>query len=234
MYVLGFVSGYLILKKRRVFSLTQLDSLIFAIFLGVILGGRLGYVLFYDLPYYLTHPLDVFKTWQWWMAFHGAVIGVILAMIYFAKKQKLNFYAIADQITSILPIGLGLGRIGNYINKELLGMPYTGFLAVQKNGHSFFPSPLLESFLEWIVLWCIVSYVLKHKKRDGQVAGVFLFFYGIFRFSVEFVRTPDIQLGYLFGNWLTMGQVLSIPMILAGMYFWLLRKKQNASDLSTK
>ena len=82
------------------------------------------------------------------MAFHGAVIGVILAMIYFAKKQKLNFYAIADQITSILPIGLGLGRIGNYINKELLGMPYTGFLAVQKNGHSFFPSPLLESFLE--------------------------------------------------------------------------------------
>ena len=115
-------------------------------------------------------------------------------MLIFSLVHKKDFYLIADEVTAALPIGLGLGRIGNYLNKELLGRPYNGFLAVEKNGLRYFPSPLLESFLEGIVLFIILTLVRRMSHRDGQVAGAFLFFYGIFRFIVEFIRTPDAQL----------------------------------------
>lgn len=121
MYALGFIAGYCIIRARKVLSDAELDALVFYVFVGVILGGRLGYVLFYDLSYYLAHPVDILKTWNGGMSFHGGMIGVIIAMYLFARKYRKSFLDIADQVTSVLPIGLGLGRIGNYINGELLG-----------------------------------------------------------------------------------------------------------------
>ena len=226
MYVIGFILGYLIIKKRKILSEDKLDTLLFYLFLWIILGGRLGYVLFYNLPYYIAHPIDILKTWQGGMAFHWGVIGAVIAMFLFAKKNKEDLYTIADHVTSVLPIGLWLGRIGNYLNKELLGMAYNWPLAViAKNGKSYFPSPLLEAFLEGIVLWFILLYIYKNRTIPGQVAGAFLFFYWIFRFLIEFIRTPDIQLWYLAFGWITMGQLLSIPLIFIGLYFWKIRIK---------
>ncbi|MDD2891549.1 MAG: prolipoprotein diacylglyceryl transferase [Candidatus Gracilibacteria bacterium] len=221
MYALGFIGGYWILKRRKIFSEGELDSLILYIFFGVLLGGRLGYVLFYNLSYYLAHPIEILQTWHGGMSFHGGVIGVIIAMILFAWIHKKTFFSIADSVTSIIPIGLGFGRIGNYINGELLGFsPYTGPLAVVKNGVSYFPSPLLEATLEGVILFGILYFLGKKNVFPGKVATSFLIWYGIFRFTIEFVRTPDIGLGYLtFG--LTMGQILSIPMIIIGYFLFL-------------
>ncbi|NCP77363.1 prolipoprotein diacylglyceryl transferase [bacterium] len=149
MYALGFFIGYWILKRRKILSDVELESLIFYVFIGVLIGGRLGYVLFYNLPFYLANPLEIIQTWHGGMSFHGGVIGVIIAMILFSQINRKPFLIIADHITSVLPIGLGLGRIGNYLNGELLGFAnYTGPLAVIKNGVSYFPSPLLEATLE--------------------------------------------------------------------------------------
>jgi phosphatidylglycerol:prolipoprotein diacylglycerol transferase len=170
MYAIGFLLGYWIILKRKKIEEDALDSLLIYIFFGVMLGGRLGYVLFYNLQYYIENPMKVFAVWNGGMSFHGGMIGVIIAMILFSVMNKKSFYMIADEVTAVLPIGLGLGRIGNYLNKELLGRPYSGFLAVEKNGLSYFPSPLLEAFLEGIVLWFILLFIRKTKHTDGQVA----------------------------------------------------------------
>lgn len=154
------------------------------------------------------------------MSFHGGVIGVIIAMFLFARMHKKTFLIIADHITSVLPIGLGLGRIGNYLNKELLGFsPYAGPFAVEKNGISYFPSPLLEATMEGIVLFIILHFLWRKNIFPGKIATSFLIWYGIFRFCIEFVRTPDIGLGYL-ALGLTMGQLLSIPMIVIGVILY--------------
>lgn len=230
MYALGFMSGYLILRKRKILSETELESLMLYIFLGVLLGGRLGYVLFYNLPYYISHPVEIIQTWHGGMSFHGGVIGVIVAMFLFSYFHKKSFLVVADHITSILPIGLWLGRIGNYLNWELLGFTnYTGPFAVMKNGVSYFPSPLLEATLEGVFLFGILHILMRKNMFPGKIATSFLIWYWIFRFCIEFVRTPDVGLGYLtFG--LTMGQILSIPMIIIGisLYFSLrkISKKQ--------
>ncbi|OIP53623.1 prolipoprotein diacylglyceryl transferase [Candidatus Gracilibacteria bacterium CG2_30_37_12] len=222
MYALGFMSGYFILRKRKVLSEAELDSLILYVFGGVLLGGRLGYVLFYNLPYYLTHPIEIVQTWQGGMSFHGGVIGVIIAMFLFHQIHQKSFLMITDHITSILPIGLGLGRIGNYLNQELLGFAYyTGPFAVVKDGVPYFPSPLLEAILEGVALFIILFFLMKKNMFPGKIATSFLVGYGVFRFCIEFVRTPDVGLGYLtFG--LTMGQILSLPMIIIGisLYFF--------------
>lgn len=126
MYALGFTAGYFIIRRRRMLSEAELESLILYVFFGVVLGGRLGYVLFYNLPHYLAHPLEILQTWQGGMSFHGGVIGVIVAMWLFSRIHRKSFLIIADHVTSVLPIGLGLGRIGNYLNRELLGFsPYS-------------------------------------------------------------------------------------------------------------
>ncbi|NDK19233.1 prolipoprotein diacylglyceryl transferase [Candidatus Gracilibacteria bacterium] len=225
MYALGFFIGYWILKRRKILSDVELESLIFYVFIGVLIGGRLGYVLFYNLPFYLANPLEIIQTWHGGMSFHGGVIGVIIAMILFSQINRKPFLIIADHITSVLPIGLGLGRIGNYLNGELLGFAnYTGPLAVIKNGVSYFPSPLLEATLEGVVLFMILFFLRQKNIFPGKIAASFLFWYGIFRFSVEFVRIPDVGLGYLtFG--LTMGQILSIPMIIIGTILYFFFKK---------
>lgn len=221
MYVIWFVWGYYIIKYRKTLSEKLLDNLLIYIFLWVILGGRLGYVIFYNPSYYLSNIIEIIKFWEWGMSFHGGVIGVVVAMFVFARVYKLSFLKIADEITSILPIWLWAGRIWNYLNKELLWFQYTWPLAVEKWWVYYFPSPLLEAFLEWLVLFIILFFVYRYKKYPGQVAACFLLFYGIFRVWVElFVRTPDESIWYIWG-FMTMWSILSIPMILVWLVFLL-------------
>lgn len=226
MYALGFLIGYYILSKRKILDSGSLDDLFLYIFLWVILWGRIGYILFYDLAYYSDNIIDIFKIWQGWMSFHGRTIWVIIAMLLFSKKYKFSFLKLADNIVSVLPIWLFLGRIWNYINKELLGFPYTWFLTLEKNWNYYFPSPLLEAFLEWIVLFIILFFVNKHKKIDWIVASLFLIIYAIFRIFVEiFFRSPDPQIWYIFG-FLTMWIILSIIMLISGIsvFIWVNKK----------
>ncbi|EKE29765.1 MAG: hypothetical protein ACD_2C00102G0001 [uncultured bacterium (gcode 4)] len=234
MYALWFVWGYLILRKRKILSEKGLDSLIFYIFLWVILWWRLWYVLFYDLGYYLKNPLDIMATWKWWMSFHGWVIWVVVAMILFTivnhkanpikkfDEFKKHFLSLSDNVVGVLPIWLGLWRIWNYLNKELLWQEYDWFLAVEKNWKYYFPTPLLEALFEWLILYFILSYFFRHSKKPWKTWWAFLFFYWVFRFWIEFFRVPDVQLWYIWW-WATMGQILSVPMVI--VWFWLIYRK---------
>lgn len=223
MYVLGFIAWYIIVKKNLKLSDKKIDSLLIYIFLWVLLGWRLGYIVFYDLRYYIANPIDIVKTWNWWMSFHGWVIWVIVAMFLFSKRYNFSFLKLADAICYSLPFWLFFGRIWNYINKELLWFsPYNWFLAIIKDGKSYFPSPLLEAFLEWIVLFLILTYFKKYRNlKKWQLAALFLIFYAIFRIFVEmFFRTPDSQIWYIFW-FLTMWEILSLPMLIIGIYYFI-------------
>ncbi len=231
MYALAFMIGYYLLLKRKIIPEKVLESLVFYVFIGVLLWGRLGYVLFYNPEYYIANPVEIFYTWHGGMSFHGGVIGVIISMIIFAHIHKMSFLLIADQVTSILPIWLWLGRIGNYINKELLGFsPYTGPWAVIKNGISHFPSPLLEAFFEGGILFVILVFLSKKNTFPGKIWASFLIWYGIFRFTIEYVRIPDAHIGYLFFD-LTLWQILSIPMVVIGavLYVYLKNRSYNTT-----
>lgn len=221
MYAISFILGYLIIKKRKKIDNKILDDLLLYIFLWIILWWRFWYVLFYNFWYYIDNLSHIFKLWEWWMSFHGWVIWVIIAMILFAKKYKINFYSLSDEITAILPIWLGLGRIWNHINWELLGYSwYTWILAVYKDSVWYFPSPLLEALLEWLVLFIILNYIYKKKSFAWQIASLFLILYWIFRLFVEiFFRTPDSHIWYIFW-FLTMWEILTIPMIIWWIYFY--------------
>ena len=237
MYLFAFGGGWLYgiyrAKTREPWNTEMVGDLLFYVALGVILGGRIGYILFYDLANYISSPLDVFKVWQGGMSFHGGLIGVTLAMWLFARKTQQSFLNVADFVAPLVPIGLLTGRIGNFINGELWGKQTDSMLGmwvydaalgqtVQK-----YPTQLLQAFLEGIVLLVILAIYSSKNRSAGAVAGLFLIGYGVFRFLVEFWRTPDPQLGYLLWGWLTMGQVLSAPMIVLGAYF-MLRKVRTA------
>lgn len=226
MYALSFIIWLYILKKRNVFTKIQLDNFFMYIFFWVVLGGRLWYILFYNIDYYLQNFHKIFYVWEWWMSFHWGVIWVIIAMLLFSYKNNLKFSNVADELTSVLPIGLFLWRIGNYYNKELLWFSwYNGWFSVEKNWTNYFPSPLLEAFLEWMLLFLILCYVYRNKKFSGQVACLFLMFYWIFRLFVEFFfRQPDSQLGFIIWNF-SMWSLLSIPMILFGIIFYIYYSK---------
>lgn len=245
MYALAFIFGYIIIKKRWVIYNNSkknelLDDLFFYVFLWVILWWRLGYVFFYNFYSFFNNPLEIFKVWEWWMSFHGWVIGVIIAMILFSKKNKINFLKVADQVTLVLPIWLGLWRIWNYINWELLWYKwYEGFLAVYIDWVWYFPSTLLEAFFEWFILFFILNFIFYINKNkscninwkkanylyDGQIASLFLIFYSIFRIFAEiFFRTPDEHIGYVF-NYFTLWEILSIPMFIFGLIFYFRFKK---------
>ncbi|MDD5770298.1 MAG: prolipoprotein diacylglyceryl transferase [Candidatus Gracilibacteria bacterium] len=226
MYAIGFIAGYYYFLKKNIIKKQELENLFFYIFLGVVLGGRIGYILFYDLSSYINNPLNIIKIWQGGMSFHGGFLGVILATFIFSRNYKINFWKIIDELAVIVPIGLGAGRIGNYLNKELLGFTnYTGPLAIEKSGIYYFPSPLLESFLEGFLLLIILYFINKNKSFLGQTSVYFLIFYSLFRIFVEsFFRTPDIQIGYIFG-FLTMGEILSLPMLGLGMFLLFTLKK---------
>ena len=212
MYAVSFFIGLLLIKKQ--FNEKETEIIFFATILGVILGGRLGYVFFYNLPYYLWNPLEILMPWKGGMSFHGGAIGVILAWYISARKIHKPFLVVADKLVWIVPIGLFFGRIGNYINGELLGMPwYTGIFSRSIKWISYFPTPLLEGFLEWCILFLILLWKKKNTDYPGQLGVWFLGGYGMMRFFTELFRTPDIQIGYIFDNWMTLGHVLSLVMI---------------------
>ncbi|HBG07317.1 MAG: prolipoprotein diacylglyceryl transferase [Geobacteraceae bacterium GWC2_58_44] len=223
MYICGFVAAYFIILagvRRKGLALLKDDvaDLIFTVALGVILGGRLGYILFYDLSYYLSSPLKVFAVWEGGMSFHGGLSGAILAGLYFIRKHKLSFYRLADIGFLAAPVGLGLGRIGNFINGELYGrvtdLPW-GMVFPGGGSLPRHPSQLYEAFLEGLVMFIILYTLSRKVARDGVVFWSFIGLYGLFRFLVEFVREPDEKLGYFFGLF-SMGQLLSLPMFLLG------------------
>lgn len=226
MYALWFLAGYYYIFKKSILKKEELESLFFYVFLWVILGGRIGYILFYNFFSYLWNPLDILKVWEWGMSFHGGFLWVVLSVILFSKKYRVNFWKIIDELAVIVPVGIGLGRIGNYLNKELLWYAnYTGIFTVEKNGVYYFPSPLLEAFLEWFVLLVLLYFINKYKKFFGQTSAFFLIGYSFFRIFVEiFFRTPDIHIGYIFW-FFTMGILLSIPMFLLWIILLFILKK---------
>jgi phosphatidylglycerol:prolipoprotein diacylglycerol transferase len=203
----------------------DLDDFIVWAAIGVVLGGRTGYVLFYDLPRYIAHPLDIFAVWQGGMSFHGGLLGVILAMTLFSFKRGIHTWTLFDVVSAGVPVGLGLVRVANFINSELWGRPSNVPWAIEfPNGGPFtrHPSQLYEALLEGLVLFLVLR-VLTHSrlklKTPRFVGGAFICGYGLSRIFVEFFREPDQQLGYLLGtNWLTMGMILSTPMVLAGIW----------------
>ena len=228
MYAIWFMAGYHIIKKRAIISSEKMDDLFFYIFLGVVLWGRLWYIFFYNLSEYISHPLNIFKVWEWWMSFHWWAIWVLLAMYFFSRKHKTNFLVLADQITLILPIWLWLWRIWNYLNKELLWFsPCNWFLSIEKNGVGYFPSPLVEVLLEWVVLYFILLYFYKKNHNSWQIGALFLIFYGLFRILVEiFFRTPDSQIWYIF-KYFTMWSLLSLPMLVIWVILYFRFKKNK-------
>lgn len=225
MYLVG-IGGAWFLASRRLnafdptWSKEKLSDLVFWVAMGVILGGRLGYVLFYDLPAYIANPLLILEVWKGGMSFHGGLIGVMLATLWFAKRNGKSFFELMDFIAPLVPIGLGAGRIGNFINGELWGkvtdVPWA--MVFPTGGpEPRHPSQLYQFALEGVALFVILWFYSRKPRPTMAVSGLFAVCYGIFRFIVELVRVPDAQLGYLAWGWLTMGQVLCIPMILAGL-----------------
>ena len=235
MYVIGFLALWFFASRRAKqpdsgWTAEQVSDFVFYGALGVILGGRLGYMLFYNLPHYLAHPLDMLKVWQGGMSFHGGLIGVLLAMLYFARKTGKTFFTVADFFAPWVPIGLGLGRLGNFINHELWGRTTDGpwgMVFREAGPLPRHPSQLYQAALEGLALFVILWLFARKPRPTASVSGLFLICYGLFRILAEFVREPDPQLGYLAFGWLTMGQVLSVPMILfgVGLMVWAYKKK---------
>lgn len=197
----------------------SIEDIIFYAALGIVLGGRVGSMLFYNLDTFLANPIELLKVWKGGMSFHGGLLGVLLAMWLYARSKGRTFFQMTDFIAPVVPVGLGLGRIGNFINSELWGKPTTVPWGMEIGGITRHPSMLYEAILEGLVLFAILWFASSKPKPTKMISGLFLLFYGIFRFAVEFVRLPDQDIGYLAWDWLTMGQVLSVPMILFG--FWL-------------
>ncbi len=234
MYLLAF-GLFLLLGRQRIktgpqsgWTVNELDDLLFYGVLGVVLGGRLGYVLFYQPAHFFAHPLEIFSVWQGGMAFHGGLLGVLVAMGLFAHKTGKRWLAVTDFIAPLVPLGLGAGRIGNFINGELWGRPTDvpwAMVFPQVDSVPRHPSQLYQFALEGLTLFVILWLFSRKPRPTGAVSGLFLIGYGTFRFLVEFTREPDSFLGLLALN-LSMGQWLSLPMILAGiaMLRWAYRR----------
>ena len=224
MYLLGFLFGWLGARfraKRGKGPMTpvQIDDLVFYIAFGVIVGGRLGYMLFYNLDGLLANPLSLFAVWEGGMSFHGGLLGVLVALWLFKRKIHRPFFAVTDYMAPWAAPGLGFGRLGNFINGELWGRetdPDAPW-AVIVDGVARHPSQLYEALLEGVVLFVVLWAFTARPRPLMASSGLFLVLYGTFRFAVEFVREPDQEIGYLAFGWLTMGQLLSAPMILAGV-----------------
>ncbi len=234
MYLIAFALVWILGRyriKKGMIDLTQqrFEDLIFYGVLGVILGGRLGYVLFYQPSFYLSHPLEIFSIWDGGMSFHGGLIGVLLAMYLFGRKENKTFFEVADFIAPLVPLGLACGRLGNFINGELWGRPADVPWAMVFPGAGNLarhPSQLYQMMLEGILLF-VILWIFSGKKRPvGQVSAVFLIGYGFFRFIAEYTREPDSYLGILALGF-SMGQWLSIPMILAGISLYTFSAKKQ-------
>ena len=224
-YIAGILIGWLLAKNLFIKDKNikdQIDDYITYLIIGLILGGRIGYVLFYNLNYYLENILDIFKVWQGGMSFHGGLVGIIIVSYLFAKKNKNNVFKYLDIIALVAPVGIFFGRIANFINSELYGHETSVPWAVQfiqVDNLYRHPSQLYEAILEGLLLFIILLYFWNknYLKKTGKLSALFLIFYSFFRFIVEFFRVPDEQLGYLFFD-LTMGQLISFIFLLIGIY----------------
>lgn len=240
MYLFGFVAAWLLARKRAHtlgFNKSQVEDLLFFGALGVIVGGRLGYALFYDLAANLDNPLNILKIWQGGMSFHGGLLGVLVAMHWFGRKTGKSFFQITDFVAPLVPLGLLFGRIGNFINGELWGkVSEVPWALVFPTGGPLprHPSQLYEALLEGLVLFVLLWWFSSKPRPRAAVSGLFLLGYGSFRFIVEFVRVPDPQYGYLAFNWLTMGQILCLPMIIGGIAMMLWAYRANQSESKSK
>jgi phosphatidylglycerol:prolipoprotein diacylglycerol transferase len=237
MYLIAFVAGLLLgrlrVKQRPDLGWTtrDLDDLLFYCVLGVVLGGRLGYVLFYKFSEYMHDPIRIFYVWEGGMSFHGGFLGVILAMLWFARRTRRKWFEVTDFLAPLVPLGLGAGRIGNFINAELWGRPTSlpwAMIFPNVDVQPRHPSQLYEAGLEGVLLFLILWFYSRKPRPTGAVSGVFLLGYGILRFAVEFTREPDNFLGLLAMGW-SMGQWLSIPMIIGGivMLAWAYRPRKT-------
>ena len=228
MYLLGFAAAYMLIRHLARLRNLPLDKagvsdLLFYGVIGVVLGGRIGYVLFYNPAQYLSRPQDIFAIWQGGMSFHGGLLGVICASLIFCRRRQLPLLLTGDVLVASAPIGIGLGRVGNFINGELWGRVTDhrwGMVFPDAGPLPRHPSQLYEAFLEGLVLFVILYLLHRCKVAAGIPFFCFFIGYGLFRFLVEFVRQPDAHLGFLWGG-ATMGQLLSLPMILFGLTGWI-------------
>jgi phosphatidylglycerol:prolipoprotein diacylglycerol transferase len=249
MYLLGFLGGWLLGRLRASrpdsgWSVQEVDELLFYTALGVILGGRFGYVLFYAFPSFLSDPLMLFRVWEGGMSFHGGLVGVLFAMWLFGRRFGHSFFETTDFLAPLIPVGLGVGRVGNFINGELWGGPADLPWAMQvpclrapeacyglplgtELSPPLHPSQLYEAGLEGLALFLLLWIYSARPRPTMAVSGLFLLGYGLFRFLVELVRVPDAHLGYLAFDWLTMGQILSIPMLAGGLLLLLLAYRRE-------
>ena len=228
-YMFGIVLGWILAKKLFIQDIeikNKFDDYLGYLIIGIILGGRLGYIFIYNLSFYVNNPLDIFKIWEGGMSFHGGLIGVIFASIIFAKKNNQNSFLYMDIVALVAPVGIFFGRIANYINSELYGtvtnVPWA-VTFIQVDNLPRHPSQLYEALLEGVCVFLLLIYFRnKFLNKPGVISGLFLIFYSIFRFFVEFYRAADEQLGYIFLN-LTMGQVVSLIFILSGVILFFLK-----------
>ncbi len=233
-YISGIGLGWVLCKKIFIKDAKlneKFDDYITYIIFGIILGGRLGYVIFYNLNYYLNNLFDIFKIWEGGMSFHGGLIGIILSTVLFAKKYKENIFVYTDLVALVAPIGIFFGRLANFINSELYGIPSTvpwAVIFIKIDDLARHPSQLYEAIFEGVILFIILLY-FKNKssnKNKGLISALFLILYSVFRFFIEFLRVPDEQLGYLIFN-LTMGQIISILFALIGIILFYIKNEDR-------
>ncbi len=226
-YIFGILISWVIVRKflinsKKNISKENIDELLNYTVIGIIIGGRLGYVLFYNFEYYFFSPLEIFKIWKGGMSFHGGLLGIIISIFIFSKKRNINYLEITDMIALVSPIGIFFGRIANFINGELFGkVTNSKFGIIFPNGGELprHPSQLYEAFFEGVLIFLILNLLFlfgKYKQFTGFFSGMFLFLYGLFRFFIEYFREPDSHIGYIF-EIITLGQILCIPMIIIGI-----------------
>lgn len=234
MYLIGFVAAWRLGIYRAEhtdrWNRKQVEDLIFYGALGVVLGGRIGYTLFYNFPAFIEEPMSIFYIWKGGMSFHGGLLGVITAFYLFARKNSMSFFEVSDFMAPMVPIGLGAGRVGNFINKELIGRPMESIMPwAMDYGDQIarHPSSLYQALTEGVLLFIIVWLYSSRPRPLMATSAVFIICYGTFRFITEFFRTPDAHIGFLAFDWLTMGQLLSVPMILIGISVYYIAMKSN-------